>query len=150
VTRTSPKTPTATPARRATPRRTTRQRTIISALLKNLDEFVTAQRVHELLTEQGSHVGIATVYRNLQTMAADGAVDVLHIDGEALYRDCDVQKHHHHIVCRECGKAVEIEIPGFEQWVRTHANRQGFTDVEHTVEIFGLCPECSAKAGHSE
>lgn len=125
--------------------RTTKQRTIIAAQLRQLDEFVTAQRIHEILTSNGAKVGIATVYRNLQTMANNGDVDVLHIDGEALYRTCDVQKHHHHIVCRKCGKAVEIEIPGFEQWVRTHASRHGYTDIEHTVEIFGLCPQCSKK-----
>jgi Fur family ferric uptake transcriptional regulator len=125
------------------PRRTTRQRTTIEKLLSDLDEFVTAQRVHEMLAARGSKVGIATVYRNLQKMAADGDIDVLHIDGEALYRACDAREHHHHIVCRECGKAVEIEIPGFEQWVRTHANCHGYTEVNHTVEIFGLCPECS-------
>lgn len=125
------------------PRRTTRQRTTIEKLLSDLDEFVTAQHVHEMLAARGSKVGIATVYRNLQKMAADGDIDVLHIDGEALYRACDAREHHHHIVCRECGKAVEIEIPGFEQWVRTHANRHGYTEVNHTVEIFGLCPECS-------
>lgn len=127
------------------PRRTTRQRLVIGELLAGLDEFVTAQHMHELLGRKGSKVGIATVYRNLQMMAADGDLDVLHIDGEAMYRACSVQKHHHHIVCRECGKAVEIEIPGFEQWVRTHASRHGYTQVNHTVEIFGLCPECTAK-----
>jgi Fur family ferric uptake transcriptional regulator len=129
---------------KATPR-TTKQRTLIATQLKQLDEFVTAQHIHEILVSNGAKVGIATVYRNLQSMANNGDVDVLHIDGEALYRTCGVQKHHHHIVCRECGKAVEIEIPGFEQWVRTHASRHGYTDIEHTVEIFGLCPECTQK-----
>ncbi|MCI1915408.1 MAG: transcriptional repressor [Bifidobacteriaceae bacterium] len=126
----------------------TRQRAMIVELLKDHDEFDTAQHIHEMLAENGSKVGIATVYRNLQAMAAGGEVDVLHIDGEALYRACDAQEHHHHIVCRECGKTVEIEIPGFEQWIRTHANRHGYTDIHHTVEIFGLCPECSEKAAH--
>jgi len=133
-----------------TGRRTTRQRVLIAELMADLEEFVPAQHIHELLAERGSKVGIATVYRNLQTMASDGQLDVLHVDGEALYRACTVHKHHHHIVCRNCGKAVDIEIPGFEQWVLANATRHGYTAVSHTVEIFGLCPECStlAEAGN--
>jgi Fur family ferric uptake transcriptional regulator len=45
------------------------------------------------------------------------------------------------LVCTNCGKTIEIEPPD-EQWVRRIAKRHGFTVSSHTVEVFGLCPDC--------
>jgi Fur family ferric uptake transcriptional regulator len=45
-------------------------------------------------------------------------------------------------VCRRCGRAVELEIPGLEQWVNSRAQSLGFSDVTHSIEIFGLCAQC--------
>jgi Fur family ferric uptake transcriptional regulator len=59
-----------------------------------------------------------------------------------------VTVHHHHLLCRNCGKAVEVEAPAVETWAARTAQEHGFTEVAHTVEIYGLCPDCSArKAG---
>ena len=60
-------------------------------------------------TGSGTRVGLATVYRNLQAMALDGEVDVIRTpEGEAVYRSCSTD-HHHHVVCRSCGLAVEVD-----------------------------------------
>ena len=68
-----------------------------------------------------------------------GLVDVLRNgEGEAVYRRCAVTGHHHHLLCRSCGKAVEVEAPAVEAWAARTATEHGFTAVEHTVEIFGL------------
>ena len=127
-------------------RRNTRQKEIIAQVMGELDSFETAQAIHDRLTAKGERVGIATVYRNLQAMAADGQVDTLQQGNETLYRTCADQDHHHHLVCRQCGRTVEFEIPGLEQWVAAAAKRNGFVEVTHTVEVFGLCPAC-AQAG---
>ena len=52
--------------------------------------------------------------------------------------------HHHHLVCRNCGFTVEVEGPTVEQWSQTIAEDNGFTEVSHTVEIFGTCRDCAA------
>jgi Fur family ferric uptake transcriptional regulator len=89
-------------------------------------------------------VGLATVYRSLSALADDGSVDVLRTHGgEAMYRRCEARQHHHHLVCRECGTAVEIGRPAVEAWAADVAAQHGFTEVTHVVEIFGLCPRCS-------
>jgi Fur family ferric uptake transcriptional regulator len=80
-------------------------------------------------------------------MADDGQLDVMRNgEGEAVYRRCAVEHHHHHLLCRNCGKTVEIEAPAVEQWAARMAWVHGFTQVAHTVEMYGLCPECSAAA----
>lgn len=128
--------------------RTTRQRTAILETLGRQEDFRSAQQIHEQMRTDGASVGLATVYRNLQTLAEAGQVDVLVTDeGESIYRQCAATVHHHHLVCRVCGRTVEFEAPQVETWTRAMAASHGFTAIEHTMEIFGLCPEHSAGEG---
>lgn len=124
--------------------RSTRQRSALIALLDRTPEFRTAQDLHDELRREGETIGLTTVYRTLQTLTDAGAVDVLRTDtGEAIYRRCSTD-HHHHLVCRRCGYTVEVDGPEVERWARTTATDHGFTDTSHSVEVFGLCAECSA------
>lgn len=131
-----------------TPRRMTRQQAAVAELLEKCNDFTSAQTVHARLRDAGEGVGLATVYRALQAMVEAGTVDVLRTDeGEAVYRACSTH-HHHHLVCRECGRTVEVEGPAVEQWTDRVAAQHGFTDVTHTLEIFGTCGDCG-RAGVS-
>ena len=123
--------------------RPTRQRRAVAAALGSFEDFRSAQDIHDLLKRQGENVGLSTVYRTLQALADGGEVDMLRTgDGEGLYRRCSTT-HHHHLVCRTCGRTVEVEGPTVEQWSDSIARRHGFTDVSHTLEIFGTCPGCA-------
>lgn len=125
--------------------RRTRQRAEIVDLLDELEEFRSAQQLHEILRDRGSSVGLATVYRAMQNLAGSGDVDVLRTaDGEAVYRRCAVSRHHHHLVCRSCGAAVEIDGPNAEAWAAQVATAHGYGDVEHTIELVGTCATCRA------
>ena len=122
--------------------RSTRQRAAVATVLDSLEEFRTAQEIHAQLRAAGEAVGLTTVYRTLQAMADSEEVDVLRTaDGETAYRRCS-KGHHHHLVCRQCGRTVEVEGPAVERWADKVAAEHGFTDVSHTLEIFGLCGEC--------
>ncbi|WRZ72289.1 transcriptional repressor [Streptomyces sp. NBC_01237] len=124
--------------------RSTRQRAAVAAALDGVDEFRSAQELHDVLKHRGDSVGLTTVYRTLQSLADAGEVDVLRTtEGESVYRRCSTGDHHHHLVCRICGKAVEVEGPAVEQWAETIAEQHGYVNVAHTVEIFGTCAECA-------
>lgn len=124
--------------------RTTRQRTAVADVLGRLDGFRSAQELHDLLRREGQAVGLTTVYRNLQALVDAGQVDALRsADGELVYRRCPTQGHHHHLVCRRCGRSEEVEGPEVEAWAGEVAARHGFTEVTHTVEVFGTCATCS-------
>ncbi len=125
-------------------RRPTRQRAAIAQALTGSAEFRSAQEIHAALAGSGTPVGLATVYRNLQAMATDGEVDVIRTaEGEAVYRSCATEHHHHHVVCRSCGLAVEVTGDAVERWAEAMAAAHGFTQVRHTVEMDGLCADCS-------
>jgi len=122
--------------------RSTRQRAAVSALLDRLDDFRSAQEIHEELRRDGEGIGLTTVYRTLQNLSESGEVDVLRTDsGEAVYRRCSTH-HHHHLVCRRCGRTVEVEGPAVESWAQRIAEENGFAEISHTVEVFGVCSKC--------
>lgn len=126
-------------------KRNTWQREAVREALESSDGFVSAQGLHQGLRESGSPIGLATVYRALADLAQEGSADMLQSpEGESLYRACSTG-HHHHLICRNCGQAVEIEADAVEQWARHVASEHGFTKAQHVVDVFGLCPECSAR-----
>lgn len=123
-------------------RRPTRQRTAIEADVDRSDEFRSAQEIHASLVAGGDKIGLATVYRTLQAMVDEEALDSLRTnDGEIVYRRCSTG-HHHHLVCRDCGRTVEVEGPAVERWADKVSAEHGFSDVSHTLELFGRCGDC--------
>lgn len=130
--------------------RSTRQRAAITALLETIDDFRSAQELHEELRRRGEGIGLTTVYRTLQSLSAAGAIDTLRTDtGESVYRRCSTH-HHHHLVCRDCGFTVEIEGAQAETWASEVAGAHGFSDVSHTIEIFGTCAGCTDDTSSSQ
>jgi Fur family ferric uptake transcriptional regulator len=135
------------PAARGTRVRGTRQAEALSAVLAGLPGFCSAQQIHAELRTRGEHVGLTTVYRHLQVLSENGQVDAIRDgSGETLYRRCRSGAHHHHLTCRDCGRSVEVEGRAVERWAEQVAAEAGFTDVGHTVELFGLCPDCGSAA----
>ncbi len=138
--------PAVTPA--GGPRRSTRQGAAVEEVLRDADGFRTAQEVFAAAVTAGHRIGLTTVYRHLGALAETGAADVVHRDdGEVQYRLCgapDRGAHHHHVVCRVCGRSEEVDAPEVERWAERVAGAAGYTDVSHTVEVFGLCPAHSA------
>lgn len=114
--------------------------------LREQDGFRPAQDIYAILRAQGHKVGLSTVYRHLQTLTEQGIADAIHSsDGETSYRFCGEVPagHHHHLVCRVCGRAEEVEGRAVERWATEVAARHGYTEVDHTVEVFGVCRSCA-------
>lgn len=131
----------STPAK---PRRTVQAGAVRDAL-ERADGFRTAQEVYDTLRGEEQAIGLTTVYRHLQSLADQGVADVIaSSDGTAAYRYCRAPgTHHHHLVCRQCGRAEEVEGPAVERWANSVAEKFGYTDVNHTLEIFGVCSSCA-------
>ena len=124
-------------------RRNTWQKTAVLEELSNTDEFVSAQELHQKISQSGKKLGLTTVYRALTAMVEQGMADSLSIsDGEMRYRIC-TPEHHHHLICRVCGKTVEFDMPGFEELALEVAKANGFSEVSHEIELFGVCKDCS-------
>jgi Fur family ferric uptake transcriptional regulator len=136
--------------------RHTRQADVVDAVLAAADGFRSAQDLYAELRGRGERIGLSTVYRRLGLLVGLGRVDVVHPgDGEALYRLCGSigaaanAGHHHHVVCRVCGRSVEVAAPEVEQWASRVAAAAGYSELSHTVEVFGLCGEHGRSKGTS-
>jgi Fur family transcriptional regulator, ferric uptake regulator len=130
--------------RRTTQERSTRQKRALASVLDASDGFRSAQDLHAELQAQGVNIALTTVYNQVRTLAEAGELDALRgQDGETRYRRCASGEHHHHLVCRQCGTAIEVEGPEVERWAARTGNQHGFSDVTHTVEVLGTCPHCA-------
>jgi Fur family ferric uptake transcriptional regulator len=126
--------------------RSTRQRLAVLDALAAEPDDATAQRIHARLRRHGHAVGLATVYRTLALLSERGVVDTLmHHPGEICYRLCS-EGHHHHLVCAECHRVVELGQCGLDAWLAAVGAEHGFTVSGHRIEVTGSCAECRAAA----
>lgn len=124
-------------------KRKTWQQSAVREALHEAGGFVSAQQLHADLKQSGSVIGLATVYRTLSSLVeTDEADTLLSPTGESLYSACEIVGHHHHIICRSCGKAEEIASDLIEEWSKRVASEHGFTDPTHEIDIFGICANC--------
>lgn len=127
-------------------KRNTWQKDAVRHALGEAIGFVSAQQLHLVLRNHGSTIGLATVYRALADLADAGEADSIQGSGNAganelLYRACGTE-HHHHLICRRCGKTLEIEADRVEKWADEVAKEHGFVSPSHTIDIFGTCSDC--------
>jgi len=121
---------------RATPRRLE----VLGELAQERDD-VTAQQLWSRLRERDSRAGLATVYRTLALLSEKGVIDSLsHHGTELCYRLC-TDSHHHHLLCTNCHRVVEIE-QCIDGWIDEVTSRHGFVVTDHRVEITGVCADC--------
>lgn len=128
------------------PARSTRQRSAVRAALEGNEGFVSAQELHHQMRQTGDAVGLTTVYRQLHLLAEQGEADVVTSGDGSLYRLCRADEHHHHLICRRCGRTVEIDGLDVERWAHDVGRAHGFTDLDHTLELFGTCAPCGSGA----
>jgi len=127
--------------------RGTVQRTAVLDVLGTSGRFRTAQDIFSELRGRGDRIGLTTVYRHLQKLADDGVIHTVQTtDRQTAYRLCS-DRSHHHLVCTSCGAGIEIADTELDHWVESEAANRGYSDVTHSVEIFGVCPTCAERHG---
>jgi Fur family ferric uptake transcriptional regulator len=121
--------------------RDTNQRRAIRHALINGERPMSPQEVWDAARVQEPRLGIATVYRTLKSLVEDGWVVTVNLLREAPRYEVAGKAHHHHFMCRACGRVYELHgCPGnLKQLVP-----RGFRMEEHEVVLYGVCKHCSA------
>jgi len=124
--------------------RSTQQRATVLRALVGSEDFVSAQVLHARLIDEGARVGLSTVYRTLTALAEAGLADTVRDpEGERLFRHRPGPHHRHYLRCRTCGRSVAVDSHLVETWAERTATANDFTEVAHTVELTGICADCT-------
>jgi len=119
----------------------TRSQERVFTLLKQANRAMSAQDLYLELRNSNENIGLATVYRALEALKLEGAIQARTLaSGETLY-SC-AQKDHHHLSCLNCGKSITIEECPVEDLEKKLQKIHNFKVYYHTLEFFGLCQEC--------
>lgn len=103
-----------------------------------------AQEIHDGIRSDGGRIGIASVYRVLETLAEHDLVQRVDLgDGVARYEQALPDgEHHHHLVCDTCGRIEPFSDPGLERALAKTADRVGYAMGAHEVVLHGACGDC--------
>lgn len=105
-----------------------------------------AQDIHEALAARGSGIGLASVYRAVDSLVECGAAQRVDVgDGIARYEPVrSGPGHHHHLVCEGCGKLEPFHDPGLERAIAAVETQTGYAVATHDVVLRGACGDCRA------
>jgi Fur family ferric uptake transcriptional regulator len=129
----------------------TRSQKRILNFLQSVNRAISAQDIYVELRNQNQGMSLATVYRALEALKREGALQVRMLpNGESLY-SC-VQQDKHHLTCLECGKSISLDKCPVQDLETQLHNSYKFKIYYHTLEFFGLCNICQAAqvSGNSE
>ncbi|MDQ3381206.1 MAG: transcriptional repressor [Actinomycetota bacterium] len=121
-------------------------RRVVVELLGRQDCCLSAQEIHDAVRSEGSRVGVASVYRALESLDALGLTQRVDLgDGMSRFERVDPRgDHHHHLVCDDCGKVEPFEDTALEQALERVAGGRGYEVAAHDVVLRGACGDCRA------
>ena len=109
--------------------------------LRGTDSHPTAAEIHAALLPHNPRLSLATVYRNLEVLLADGSVAEVAGTGPATRYDANAEPHHH-FVCESCGRILDLYGPRPRNLARRLAREQGLRARRVRLDFYGSCPEC--------
>ncbi len=122
---------------------TTQRIEILKVLIDHKHEHLTAEDIVKQLND--SKIGQATVYRTLELFCSCGILNKVNFKKEEMTRydliDLNKKHFHHHLICNQCGKVIEIN-DDLEKLEKTIQENYGFKIINHELTISGICKEC--------
>lgn len=124
----------------------TPQRNAIITLLANSTSHPTVENIYEELLPQYPSMSMATVYNTIKMLKEHNMIKEIHVDEPSIHYDFNVEEHYH-VVCKSCGKIVDVSVPLEETFGETFENKSGFKIDTYDLKLKGLCRECQIKLG---
>jgi Fur family ferric uptake transcriptional regulator len=105
---------------------------------------VSPQELFQLLLKEKRKIGLTSIYRSLGLFESLGIVFKIVNGSTVKYKLCELENHHHHIVCKKCGDVVELEFCQISDWTKKVMESTGYQVTDHQVDFYGFCKECKA------
>ncbi len=126
--------------------RDTPQRELILDVFLKREGHISAEQLYDIVKKRDPSVGQATVYRVLKLIVEAGlAREVDFGDGVMRYEHAYNHPHHDHLVCKGCGKTVEVMDAIIEELQKRVAETHGFELIDHEMYLYGYCEKCRGK-----
>ncbi|HTY22438.1 MAG TPA: transcriptional repressor [Desulfomonilaceae bacterium] len=122
----------------------TQQRRVILEELNKLTSHPTAEELHRIVRNRLPKISIATVYRNLEILSAEGEVLKLEVAGTQRRFD-GTTDNHYHIRCSVCGRVDDVHMALVDDIEETAQKNSGYGVLSHRIEFTGICPDCTGK-----
>ena len=123
----------------------TKQREAIIQVLKENDGHYNANELFNMVAREISGINFSTIYRNLELLVKLEIVNKLSIEEGLNHFELADKGHHHHVICKSCGKVKEIDLCPYKEFEKSKLKEIGFKPMEHRFEIYGLCSKCMKK-----
>ena len=126
--------------------RHTRQRAAIREAIAQAERPLLPLEVLAAAQRQAPGLGMATVYRNLKALVAEGELSAVQLPGENPRFELAGHRHHHHFQCTRCQRVFDVHAcPGD----LSRLAPQGFSVEDHDLTLYGRCAECLARPRRS-
>ena len=96
---------------------------------------------HNLLKKK-KKVGLTSIYRSLDLFESLGMAFKIVNGSSVRYKLCELENHHHHIICRGCGNVVELNFCDISDWSKKVTESTGYQVVDHELNFYGFCKAC--------
>lgn len=124
----------------------TGQRMAIAEVFFRSSKHLSVEELYTLLRKKRIPAGRATVFRTLKLLRESGLAEELDLgDRTRRYEAVTGSGHHDHLICKSCGKCIEIQDGTIERIQRGLCEKHGFAPEDHRLDIFGMCRECEAE-----
>ncbi len=133
---------------------TTQRSVVFEILVENENEHLSPEEIYELIKDKYPEMGLATIYRTLQLFEEIGLVYKLNFDDgcyryEILSPNCNEIHQHHHLICKKCGKIIEVKEDLMNSLEEIIEKQYNFEIMNHVVKFTGICSQCRNKENNN-
>ena len=117
-------------------------RLLIYQELSNALTPLSPLEIYQNLRKKQKKIGLTSIYRSLELFESLGFVFKIVNGPNVKYKLCELENHHHHIVCKSCGNVVELNFCDISDWSKKVTESTGYQVVDHQLNFYGFCKSC--------
>jgi Fur family ferric uptake transcriptional regulator len=117
-------------------------RLLVYQELFNAIRPLSPQELYQGLLKKQKRIGLTSIYRSLDLFESLGMVFKIINGSNMRYKLCELENHHHHIVCKTCGHVVELDFCDISKWSKKVMESTGYQVTDHQLSFYGYCKEC--------
>jgi Fur family transcriptional regulator, ferric uptake regulator len=121
-------------------------RLLIYQELSDTKTSLSPQELYQILLKKQKRIGLTSIYRSLDLFESMGMVFKIINGSSVKYKLCEIEDHHHHIICKACGNVVELNFCDISDWSKKVTESTGYQVIDHQLNFYGFCKACKKEA----